>query len=559
MKKFRDYKISRKLSTGFLGVVIIMIIVATTGILGMYRINEMDTILYSTETAPVVHLINATKSLYQIRVDTRGAVINAGNTQKIETYETSYLSQKDNFLKESSLYRASLSNKDSLALFDEAADIFTNDFDPVIQKTFELAKAGNQAAADAAGASATDKIQTLFQNYDTLVDHGVMSAKNTSETNDVTAVTLIIVLLVLTIIGAAVAIYLGMKISHIISAPIVKLVSAANELALGHVDIDLSNTDSADEIGQLALAFQQMLSSIRDQVSIAESFSNGDFSQKVLPRSDKDILGIALQKIKLELNGTMSLIKDAAEQVNSGASQVAAASQALASGATEQAAAVEELSASIATVEKQAEENSENVKKAAGFVAETDASVSEGNEQMKQLTNAMQEIQNASDKISSITKIIEDIAFQTNILALNAAIEAARAGDAGKGFAVVADEVRNLAAKSSDAAKQTSQLIQHSSSVIAEGGQYAGRTAQVLIDIAERATMVNDSIHQIELASSDQVGAIEQITQGLSQVSSVVQTNAATAEESSASSEELAAQAQMLLSEVIKFTLEATD
>jgi methyl-accepting chemotaxis protein len=175
---------------------------------------------------------------------------------------------------------------------------------------------------------------------------------------------------------------------------------------------------------------------------------------------------------------------------------------------------------------------------------------------MKQLTEAMANIGASSNEITNITKVIEDIAFQTNILALNAAIEAARAGNAGKGFAVVADEVRNLAAKSAEAAKQTAELIRASVATVSEGTQITAPTAEILQNVEEKANLVNKSIVKIDQASAEQAVAIEQIKQGLTQVSSVVQTNAATAEENSATSEEMSAQAATLREEVGKFKLD---
>ena len=175
---------------------------------------------------------------------------------------------------------------------------------------------------------------------------------------------------------------------------------------------------------------------------------------------------------------------------------------------------------------------------------------------MQQLMESMANIGSASNQITSITKVIEDIAFQTNILALNAAIEAARAGGAGKGFAVVADEVRNLAAKSAEAARQTAELLKRSAATVSEGTQIAQKTAQILLSAQERDNLVNDSILHIEQASFTQAAAIDQIMRELNQVSSVVQTNAATAEENSATSEEMSAQAGALREEVGKFKLD---
>lgn len=285
--------------------------------------------------------------------------------------------------------------------------------------------------------------------------------------------------------------------------------------------------------------------------------SHGDMRIRV----DMDYIGDfaaikqAMQNTTSALNDTLSIINTAAEQVSTGAAQVSSGAQALASGSTEQASSVEELTVSIGKIAEQATENSENVKTATQYVEEAVAGVGTGNEHMEQLTEAMAEIGSASDQITNITKVIEDIAFQTNILALNAAIEAARAGNAGKGFAVVADEVRNLAAKSAEAAKQTAELIQASVVTVNKGTQTTAQTAQILHEVGEKAKMVNDSIIKIEQASAEQAGAIEQIKEGLAQVSSVVQTNAATAEENSATSEEMSAQAATLQEEVGKFKL----
>lgn len=369
-------------------------------------------------------------------------------------------------------------------------------------------------------------------------------------------------IILLTIGAAAIVatIIIIFAIRRSIMKPVTEIVGVYDEMSKGNMQVKVSY-ESKDEMGKMAQSIRKtnaLLSSyIKDISEKLELMAQGDMRIKMEMDYIGDFAAIkkAIEHTVFSLNHTLQTINTAAEQVSIGSSQVSSGAQALASGATEQASSVEELSVTVTKVAEQAAANSENVKVATQYVEETGKGVESGNEHMGQLMEAMMEINSASNQIANITKVIEDIAFQTNILSLNAAIEAARAGNAGKGFAVVADEVRNLAAKSAEAAKQTAGLIQTSVATISKGTQMTTQTAQILQDIREKTKLVIESIIKIDQASAEQAAAIEQIKQGLYQVSSVVQTNAATAEENSATSEEMSAQAATLHEEVGKFKL----
>ena len=397
----------------------------------------------------------------------------------------------------------------------------TNNYNTFRQETVAALKAkqAGQVQSPEAQAAASAKFAKLegdiANQLEEIADMGYSSAQSrdkaaTEEMNSDVRNIILITLFLLVVFSAA-----GFLFNQDVKKRLGQLGQSADRIAEGDLVTEVV-TSTGDELGDVAASFEIM-------------------RQRV-------------HKVLLEIN-------QGADQVAAGAHNVSDASVALSQGASQQAASVEQLSASIAEIASQTASNAQNAEKANDLTVGTKEKAQLGNEEMQEMLSAMEEINASSANISKIIKVIDEIAFQANILALNAAVEAARAGQHGKGFAVVAEEVRNLAARSAKAAKETTDMIEGSMAKVETGREIAHKTADALNAIVGDVSSVADIVANIAKASNEQKLALEQINQGVQQVSQVVQANSSTSEEAATASQNLNQQADIMRANVGKFRL----
>lgn len=395
-----------------------------------------------------------------------------------------------------------------------------------------------------------------------LIFAGISRAEARQETAIVVALAVVAGCITIVIGVVFLTAYLKKRVSD----PLGEITRIAGRLEKG--DLGLSgneevrvNISSNDEVGMLGEMFEDTIHRLRSYIGeisdVLGAMAGGDLTRSTAQEYLGDFRSIkeSLDSIQRAFNNAMGQITTSASQVSSGAEQVSSSAQALAQGATEQASSVEEISATMTDISKGAEKTAKAAEEAGEYVNQAGSHLGVSIGFVKELNEAMENISGSSKKISTIIATIEDIAFQINILALNAAVEAARAGSAGKGFAVVADEVSNLASKSDEAAKATKKLIETSIAAVTEGGQIVNRVTEALDQTSQSAGHVTTQMQIVVDAVEKQTAALSQVTDGIDQISSVVQTNSATSEQCAAASEELSSQANLLKNLMRSFKL----
>ena len=548
-KQIKDKNINQKLKITFVSIMALFILAVISSFIALQIVGNKIKTFYE-------HPFNEVSLQLEIRKDTQVFVKNVllAITTDDETKTKEYVSEANKYSENVSNNIEKLekifSNEELISqLKEDRGDLLV-----IKNKLIELAAENKNAEALKLYNSDYEKSLDKLQN--TLIEIGNEAENNAVNTyNDSVKIKNLafIILILISTISIIACIYMALVLVKLLTEPILELENAAKKLENGSLDINIEYK-SKDELGILANSFRKTCSFLKtiilDINNILEELSNGHFN--ITSSCTDQYIGDftstkdSLEKIVKSLNETFYEIKEATIQVKGGSEQVAQ---------TSQTSAIEELTASMGEITEKVKNSTGHAKKTNQIVNELGLHIKESNEKMTEMVTAMDEIEDSSKNIKEIINTIDSIAKQTNLLALNAAIEAARAGEAGKGFAVVAEEVKKLAEESSQAVKDTAELIESSIKSVNNGKEIADTTAVSLEDVVEHTKEAVQLVDNITKLSEEQAISIEQINGGIDQIADVVQSNSAIAEESAAASEELSAQAETLEVMISKFKL----
>ncbi len=391
----------------------------------------------------------------------------------------------------------------------------------------------------------------------------LFSGRSTSEVFPTVLTASINILLVAIVLVVLAVLVVTKFVKTSISSRLKIVVESANQLAIGNFSVNLNQSSDRDEIGVLINSFNTMNDNLtllkNEVVYVLDAIAKNDWSKSIKNREAYIGEWVALRNSIETMMGTVTAtlrnVSSSANQINGDSQQVAEGAQHLAAGSEEQSASIETVSATLNNISKEVANNLTSANRAAELAVVSGDVAKVTMTDMQEMQAAMSNIAVTSEDISKIVKVIEDIAFKTNILALNASVEAARAGSVGAGFAVVADEVRNLAQMSSEAASDITGLIDKSIVSVNNGIEITEKANTSFAELADKVQEMVEEVENISRASSEQTSQIESITKEVGEISFVIHNNTATSEESAAASEQLAAQADVLNKVVSKFKL----
>ncbi|MBF0518408.1 MAG: MCP four helix bundle domain-containing protein [Nitrospirae bacterium] len=491
MKILDNMKIGTKLVGGFFIVAVIAALIGVFAIINLHKIENADTLLYEKMTVPLSQLGDISTAFQRVRINLM-ELTDAKTKEEMQKPMDTIKQLREAIDKDSAEFEKTILKEKTREAFKNFLET-RKAFGVIIDKIVGLTAEGKNLEADAFVKGEGKKTAMNEQAaIDALQDMKVKAAKETSDANSLLAKSVTNLIIIITVIGAFLALTLGLIISSSISKPLKHGVVFAEGIAGGDLSQQI-NMDRKDEVGQLANALNDMV---------------------------------------YKLKGVIGEVNVSGDNVSSGSVELSSTAQSISQGATEQAAAVQEVSSSMQEMASNIKQNADNSQQTERMAIKASNDAEESGKAVDGAVHAMKEI---ASKIS----IIEEIARQTNLLALNAAIEAARAGEHGKGFAVVASEVRKLAERSQRAAGEISTL---SSTTVTVSEKAGGMLKQLVPDIQKTAELVQE----ISAASNEQNVGAEQINKAITQLDQVIQQNASASEEMASTSEELTSQAEQL-------------
>lgn len=564
MKQIDHLPIKRKMVAILSVLIASTILIGLAGGVGLFKLQQANTNMYNQQIQPLVSVSNVVQNLMVASSSFDMAILADGDKAAIENYRL-----KVEKINQETILLLQAYPKENLTIETQSAlkngtDLFNQVFLPASPKIFELLGQGKMVEAETLMSSVDDDIEKMIAYFNTCQKNNQTQMAEIQEENQFFASTLVFLLFILFILALVASLVASKAIISSLSFPIADLTTAIEQVSQsGNLYLDQALKEALDsfgqrqdEIGKMALSFQNMLSMLHQKEQIMAKISTGDFTSEIAIISPVDTLSISVDIMQRDLRNLLTEIDACAQQVSAGSAQVADGGLILSDIAMHQEYALAQLSTAVDNINSDVHKTVNHAQDSSQISTQMRQSVHDCNQKMAQLILAMQNITKGSMEIRHVIKTIDDIAFQTNILALNATIEAARAGTAGKGFAVVADEVRNLADKVAQAAKGTEVLINNAILDVQNGENLLNVTAQSLTAIIADVDLNATLTEQIGHASMAQSQNISTITDQLNALANDISTNAATAEESSATSEELNRQAVALNEMVSRFKLE---
>lgn len=549
----KHLKIRIKMILGFGFILLLLVVMNGFSLLNMRRISNQTPDFYRGPHQMELSAVGLTMDLYHMDGSAKGLLLGH------DTAENEAQFQKAQKNAENDITALSALSGNETSQMIGTIDARLKEVTASYNKIKALINTGSMAEAEAElEQKFTPLINSMSQDALGLAEDADASAKKVLADSQSQTNRIIIIQDIIFVLIVICAVLTALKMSADITRPIEILAGKMSEISKGNFSVKLDN-HTGDEIGQFSRQIDSMVDNIKgyiyDITDTLGQISAGNIALEVEREYIGDFGAIksSLNMIISSLNDVVHNIKVCGNQVNTGARSLSISSQSLAQGAEEQSAAMESFKEYLYRVASLTRDDAKNAVTIKGISVKATDAVSDSDRQMNLMTEAMKRIEDTSNEIAKVIKIIEDIAFQTNILALNAAVEAARAGTAGKGFAIVADEVRNLAAKSREAAGNTTIMINKSLNAVEEGIKITGDTALCLNLVEENVQSMSELLSDIDASTSEQANAFAQMEESVNLIYQTVKTTLGVADENAASSEELSAQSSVLEGIISRF------